>query len=160
MKKLLLFSAICTSLFIISCNKDDEPGPSFEFKNQDLQGMINGTAWEIASGYAEDSPWEDTDLSIELTNVFYDDPCSEFILDGIQVFFDIPKEVGVYELKLATDGQTITLYDPDGSLNTIVVEGAVEITSISDSEVSGRIDGRSDDDNHVNGNFTVPFCPS
>ncbi len=163
MKKLtaLSFSFLSIAL-LISCSSDGgddgNPLPSYDFIDRDLQGKIDGQNWTYAAGFAEDSFFEEGNLSIEMTNETYDNPCDEFLLDGLKVFFDIEAQVGLKELKFAEDGQTITLFNPATSLNIILVEGAVEILSITTSEVSGRIDGRSDEDNFINGNFTVPYC--
>lgn len=45
-------------------------------------------------------------------------------------------------------------------MNSIAVQGAVEITSIDEEKgiVKGRIDAKIDSDNSVNGNFEVTLC--
>ena len=80
-------------------------------------------------------------------------------------FFSVPNEVGIYKLKLnlncftCADNFTVTLFEKDGSMNFIATDGAVEILTISDTQVSGRIDARYDGNTFVNGNFTVSICP-
>ena len=54
--------------------------------------------------------------------------------------------------------RTVTLFDDEEVMNVIATEGAVEITSVTDTHVTGRIDARADEDNFINGNFTVPLC--
>ena len=53
--KLILYtSALLTTLFITSCGKDDdESGPSYEFIDQNLQGTIDGQAFDFGEGEAE-----------------------------------------------------------------------------------------------------------
>ncbi len=161
MKQLKLLSLLFLSLCLLSCGDDDDDDDSgADFINQPIQGMINGNDWEASSGIAGPSPFEEGMLSIEISDMEFEDICDEFILGGLRVLFSIPNEVGTYELDFGT--QTITLFDPDGSLNVIVVDGTVEIQTIDATEggsVTGRIVGESDDENFVNGNFTATYCP-
>lgn len=148
-------------LVLVSCGDDDD-GPSYEFIDQNLQGEINGQTWSFVDGNAEISVFDDTKLSIELGAEELADPCDVFGLSGLTVFFSIANEVGLTELNFTFDenGQTVTLYDPDGSQNFIATAGAVEILTITETEVTGRIDARyeGEDGNSVNGNFSVTFC--
>lgn len=80
------------------------------------------------------------------------------------VFFSIPNEEGLYKLKFdfngsASDNQTVTIFQEDGFFNCIAAEGAVEITTISETGVTGKIDARCDAGFFINGNFSVNFCP-
>ena len=145
-------------VLITSCGDDEDNGPKYEFKNQSLQGQIEGETWVFSSGIAEVSFFEETDLSFELSSETFEDPCAEFILDGQKLLFDIPAVVGVYELSFSENGHTVTLYNPDTNLNSIAVSGAVEILTITETEVTGRIDARADSETFANGNFTVPYC--
>lgn len=164
MKKLIYLLAIIPLVYISSCSddKDDkDKGPKYSFEDQDLQGSINNKAYFFQSGTAEDSFFEEGNLSIDLSDVSYDDSCSEFFLEGLSVFFEVPAQTGIYELSLdfsSLDGRTVTLYDPDETLNIICSDGAIEIVSISNTEVTGRLDARYDNESSVNGNFTVPYC--
>ncbi|MEO9966057.1 MAG: hypothetical protein ABJF11_09725 [Reichenbachiella sp.] len=153
------------SLIIInfSCSDDDDDGgPAYEFTNQNLQGQINGKSWSFVEGVAEVSPFDDTKLSIELGAEELESPCDLFALSGLRVFFSIPHEVALTELNFSLEegGQTVTLFDPDGTLNIIATEGAVEILTITDTEVTGRIDAREGGggEDGVNGNFSVTYC--
>ena len=148
-------------MFNISCG-DDDAGPNYEFKDQILQGKIEGKTYQFKDGYFEESFFEEDKFSIQMYDVNEpDDACDVFSSDFVQVFFSIPKEVGLYKLKfnLSTfTGQTATLYDPDESLNVIATEGAIEILTISETEITGRMDARADNRNFVNGDFSVISC--
>lgn len=155
MKKLITLSAllVITMLVALSCS----PG----FIDQDLQGMVNGVEWTYASGFAEESFSDSTKYSIDL---YAGDPsggdvCATGAFSHIDdyVMFSVPKEVGVYDLGLS-QGQTVTIYA--GGTNYICVEGAVEIVSVTDTEIVGKLNAKSDNDNYVNGNFTVTLCAS
>lgn len=154
---------LSSTALLLSCSDDDEKGPSYSFKNQDLQGKIEGGSWTYADGYVETTTIEGVEsLSVNLMLAQVDGACRNFSIEGDQVFFTVPNEVGVYKLKfdLSTfSGQTVTLFDTETVLNTIATEGAIEILTITDTEVTGRVDARYDKTNYVNGNFTVSFCP-
>lgn len=160
MKLFLFIFVLAFSFILISCGDDDDDDSSSDFINQPIQGMINGNDWQGTSGIAEPSPFEEGRLSIEIAESMVEDVCAEFFLEGLRVLFSVPNEVGTYELDFGN--QTITLFDPDGNVNIVVIDGVVEIQTIDDTEggsVTGRIVGDSDDENFVNGNFTVTYCP-
>jgi len=166
-KLILCTSALLTTLFITSCGKDDdESGPSNEFIDQNLQGTIDGIPFNYGEGEAELTTNFDEEevLSLDLfdSNEEITDICEFFGFgDQVSVFFSITPEVGLYPLSFdlnSTSGQTVTLFNPDGAVNIISSEGAVEILSISDTQVRGRIDARFDSETNVNGNFTATFC--
>jgi hypothetical protein len=162
MKKLaIMFFAF--ALLLVNCKKDDD-SPSYSFKDQTLSGKIGGTAWSMLSGYASYSvSGQDTTVSFTCYNFASDSPCSA-TATGDEVSFSLPKKVGVYTLKLdwsdLGNNRTVILFERDSYMNNIASEGAVEIISISDTQIKGRIDATSDTDNTVNGNFTVSLCSS
>lgn len=157
MKNLYLLCLIFLVTSLISCSDDDSDndGPSYEFKNQELQGMIDGQAFVLGEGTVSSS---DGELSLKLlSDMETASACDQFGSgDFVRVFFTIAEAEGIVELSF--EEQTVTLFNPENTLNIIITEGAVEITSISESSVSGKIDARYDDENFVNGNFTAEFC--
>jgi hypothetical protein len=158
MKKILLYLAI--PILFTNCKDDDDAKPSFEFKNQNLLGKINGGNWTYQEGTAE------TDGGTLRIALFLDQPepvCDIFgFSNGDQVFFTVPNAVGVYALSFNLSGggtgQTVTLFDIQETLNIICTEGAIEILTITSTEVTGRMDARSDAGSFVNGNFTATIC--
>ena len=160
---IVLFASIA---FAISCSEEDLLGipteNTWNFLSQNVQGTIEGVAFSLGEGKAEESFSNSSDLSINLynSNEVITEVCDFFNNESVEVFFDIPAEVGLYELFIdlsALDGQTVTMFNPVTSVNTVAAEGAVEITSITDTEVSGRIDARAGETS-VNGNFTITYC--
>ena len=150
-------------IIIVSCGDDE---PDYKFKNRDASGKIENEAWAYADGYSDliDDYLGSGETYIDITLVLAQSGtgCGITTFDGDRVFFAIPAEVGLYKLHLSLnnifDGQTVTLFDDETGMNNISSEGAVEIISISEDEVIGRMDARFDKQNFINGNFTIPIC--
>lgn len=160
--RIFLVAMIASISIFISC-KNEDPEAKYNFKDQNLQGKVDGESYEFGDGHFEESQFESDKYSIDLYDASEsEDACNLFFSEHVSVFFSIPKEVGVYKLFFNLSnftGQTVTLYNPDGSQNNIATEGAVEILTVSDTQITGRMDARMDSDNNVNGNFTVDICP-
>jgi hypothetical protein len=157
-----LINAIALCLFLLfSCSKDSE-APAYDFKDQELAGVIEGQEWAYGDGYA-DITGEGSDAKLHITLVLpTESEGCDIMPEGDRVFFSVPKGTGLHVLKLDLDNlevsRTVTLFDSEETMNVIATKGAVEITSITDTEITGRIDARGDDVNFVNGNFSVPLC--
>lgn len=165
--KYLLFTAIL-GFALTSCNKDDDSSddttptsPNYEFKNQNLQGQIGGNAWEFSSGSADKGFFGATDtLSADFSNKLIPDPCAVFIT-GNKLIGNIPLTVGIHELNLNASlfsGYTFTIYDTVDNINYIATKGAVEVLTISETEITGQMDIRYDNENFVNGKFSIERC--
>ncbi|MCP4459955.1 MAG: hypothetical protein GY816_18320 [Cytophagales bacterium] len=161
--QLFVFLILLTGIILISCGKDDDPDPKIEFIDQALQGKIDGLDFVYGDALVKESFFNAGDLSFEIFDEAETDAACDIITSDLpRVIFTIPNEIGLIELSLdmgSGDGQTITLYNPDGSMNVIMTEGALEILTITSTEITGRIDAQMDSDNFVNGNFTAGFCP-
>lgn len=156
-----LINAIVLSLLFASCSKDD-PKPAYNFEDHDLSGKIENESWSYGDGYADiTGEGEGARLHVTLLLELEGEGC-DIMPDGDMVIFSLPKQIGLHILKLDFDNlensQTVTLFDDEQTLNTIATQGAIEITSVSDLEVTGRIDARADDGNYVNGNFSISLC--
>ena len=155
MKKLFVFF---TALSLLSsCSRDD--GNTGEVPtNQILSGTVQGELFTFAGGLAFEtvSLEEQEVLSINLTNT--EAGCEESIFDfELRISATVPADVGVYEDVNITDrnGRNRT---PFNNLNQ-----TVEITAISDTEVSGILSlNRETTDlqegSTFGGTFTVPIC--
>jgi hypothetical protein len=160
MRRILQFAGI---LFLIFSCKDDEE-PSYSFKNQDASGKIGNVAWTYQDGRATiDGSGADARLNISLiiAQQSGDQGCDIFQIEGDEVFFGVPAVVGLYKLSFNLNsgtGQTATLFDDEETFNHIAAEGAIEILTITATQVTGRIDARGDQENTVNGNFEVDIC--
>jgi hypothetical protein len=149
-----LFTLLVISL--VSCKDDDKAEPAYSFKDQDATGKIENVSWTYKDGYVDiGSELIHVTLTIEQDGK----ACDVTSPTGDYVSFAVDKEEKLY--LLGGSGSTLytaTLLESDDTMNYIALEGAIEITSITDLAVSGRIDARVDDETFVNGNFTIPTC--
>jgi hypothetical protein len=154
---------ILVMALLLSCSKSDPPKPVYSFTNQDVAGKIENVAWTYADGFAQTSTGTDPRLSVNLFLTQSKKGCAvTSSITGDQVFFGLPAKVGLYTLSFNLQGgssYTATLFQKSTTTNIIASEGAIEILTITATEVTGRMDARSDDKNFVNGNFRVAVCP-
>lgn len=133
-------------------------GGTPSLKDQTLQGSIRGSDWTFTAGEAEVS---DGTIQLELY-AGPSDACSfdKASYDNWQLLTrNVPNEETrsnwANPLQSGGDGPSLTIAKaPD---NIVVVDGFVEITSISDTTIEGSLVG-STDDSTVNGNFTATRC--
>lgn len=157
-----LINGIGLCLLFASCSSSEDEAPAYNFTNQDLAGVIEGVSWTYGDGYADvTGEGENAKLHVTLLLPSEGEGC-DILADGDRTMFSFPRYAGLHILKFdyndVENSRTVTLFDDEETMNVIATQGAVEITSITDTEVKGRIDARADDDNFVNGNFTVPLC--
>lgn len=159
MKKihLLLFGL---SAIILSCGDDEKP--SYSFKHQDLSGKIGNVAWQYGDGYAEIYGMENnSQLQVDLFIELDGEGCN-VLPEGDEVLFTVPNKIGVYKLKAdlndLENGHFVNLFEEKNTMNHLAARGAIEILSITESKVTGRIDATFDDESFINGNFTVGIC--
>lgn len=154
---------ICLSLLIVltaslvSCkDDDDDEKPSYSFKDQEAQGKVGNEDWTCIDGYATNDQFFVITLTLEEDGT----GCGISAIPARDnVSFITELETGVYLLGTGSTIYSVTLTDADDLSNHhVALEGAIEITSITDTFVSGRLDARLDDGNYVNGNFSVPIC--
>ncbi|HEY9047268.1 MAG TPA: hypothetical protein VIN08_15290 [Ohtaekwangia sp.] len=162
MKKNLLFYSIL-SLAALSC-KDEAESTSYTFKDQNLTGKIDNDSWTYQTGYASvDGASAESTLYITLVQEHTGTGCDVWP-EGDHIFFTLPHATGLYKLKFdfnnwdAEDNQSVTLFDHETTTSHLASEGAIEITSISSTQITGNIDARSEDDTFVNGKFVVTVC--
>ena len=163
MRKLFCALSLAVVVLFTSCD-DEESTPAVDFQDQNAQGTINDQTFSLGEASASPSLLQDSDLSFQLfdSSESFTDVCDFFGFgDNVSVFFSLPAEVGVYNLNIDLsnlDGQTATLFDPAETLNIIATQGAIEILTITDTLVTGRLDVRDGSGNSVNGNFTATRC--
>jgi hypothetical protein len=158
MKRYYSLFVLTVALGLTACGGDDDNSPSYKFKDQNAQGKINNTAFDYADGFAD---VDDEEIRVTLTLEQSGDICAN-MPEGNTVFFTVDNELKVTKLNfnLSTwEGQTVTLFQDEGTLSVLATKGAVEILSVTETEVTGRLDARADSDSYINGNFTVQRCP-
>lgn len=138
------------------------PDDSYNFIDQNALGKINGTDFELGEG-TYGLLFEDLAISLyHKDELLGTNACNNSTLEFGDVFFTIPNEVGLQELQLNIFdfglGKSVVFNHPDAEEVIVGSFGAIEILSISDDVVEGRIDARADEDNFINGNFTVSLC--
>ena len=162
MKKLL--AALLASASIIACSKDSTSDTyTASFKSQPAQGKIKGAPFQYIAGKFEPDFYDDTEYGIYLyeksdfDTVGLGGMCnSKFLGTKLGVDFSVPMKVGKYDL---SDEQLVTF--ETGEMNVALpraVKGAIEVVSISDTKLVGKIDAYLSDETFVNGDFTVAFC--
>lgn len=177
---LLTIISISATLFISSCGKDDTEFSS-DFLEQNLQGRIDNISFEFGEGTARHSTLSDDRLTFHLYDI-NESPSEicEFSFGWENVFpaiqFIIPNSIGVFNLDLNNNTDDYLLFHhnkvgagPNGedvSTSIVATEASVEIISISESEITGKLVGEFNSELNteigettVNGNFTVEFCP-
>ena len=149
--------------FLASCGEEQSVS-DFEFINQNLQGQIEGIPWEFAVGRAQLLPANNVFLSLEMIGNEVLDPCQPFPAEVAKIFFDLPNQPGLYNLKVALQNpglsQTITFFVPVENENYVAFEGAVEIFALDTLNMTlpGRMDARVNDGIFANGNFSLSYC--
>lgn len=167
-------------VLIFSCDDSDAPGASIscepDYKNQNLQGMINGEPWEFAAGIASiDSKGNSYDHKFLANDTVAAFPCGVVLFRAYLGFGISGSSSGFYELgekKLhgqSPGGEAVSFgffyYDGPSPSNIRLIQancGTYEIFSIdtANNMLTGRMDVYKNDQNFVNGNFTLSLCPN
>lgn len=168
--KQLSWSMLCamvlfSTLSLVSCNSDDDAEPedecSPEFSASVATGSFMGDTFTFVQGTADENFADSTEFRITLYGeTVTGDACDGFNFDKppLSIIFSVPMEVGLYELGL---NYTVTFNDASvvNEVNAeIAICGAVEILTVSDTEVTGRIDADASEDSKLNGTFTLERC--
>lgn len=159
---------VCVAAFsmssLMSCNSDedeqqDECTP--EFSTSAATGVFMGDNFTFVEGTAE----EDFANSAHFRIVLYGEPVSGDACDGFNfdkpdstIIFSVPMEVGLYDLGV---DYSVTFNDASvtNEVNADVsLCGAVEIVSVNDTQVTGRLDVEANADSELNGTFTLERC--
>ena len=135
----------------------DEGGARFEAGP--ARGEIGGVPRTFAFGMATAEGASDLSFYL-LTGAAM--PTCDAGLEGDSVSFSLPNQVGTYELFSNDEffgGLLVNLFEQATFSNNLTDDGAIEIVTITATEVAGRIVANFDDETYVNGNFTAVICP-
>lgn len=163
MRKLLL--VLVTSASLLACSKDDSSSDTYvaSFKSQPAQGKIKGESFQYIAGKFEQDYFSDSEYSINLYDkadfdtVGIGSMCSVvFYGTKLGVDFSVPQKVGKYELS-----NEMAVVFETGEMNVALpraIKGAIEVVSITDTKLVGKVDAYFSDDTYVNGDFIVDIC--
>jgi hypothetical protein len=176
MKNILLLSILGLAVTFSACKKNDDdvvPGSSYKvnYKNQPLQGKINGEAWTYVLGEVNSYQWTAPDYShsFNITDTTDSDTCYAYSNKRSKIIFGfedqnqwLTKVNHKLKFDFTADSKTVTMvyYENGGPVNNIAAEGAYEILSVDTATrlVTGRMDIKIDNNNYANGNFTLKYC--
>lgn len=144
-------------------NNNNNNEPTYEFKDQVLQGEISGVAWEFKAGKYELDYWDSTEYSVDLYDTTgaenFTTVCDVWTGDfDYNIMFSCPQDTGLYELGWGSQSITLVDWTADPVLNIVLTEGALHIISKTDSTLTGEIDAASDNESYINGYFTISLC--
>lgn len=133
---------------------------SAPFSDESVAGVISGEPWVFKSGVAQRSFSNDGTYTLKLWDKKVANPCAEFWGSEKSVMGTIPRGVGSFEVGMLGDKLSYTLVDGTNgmSMNYIVEGGQLEITKRTASKITGKLKAYFDEENEVNGSFTVEIC--
>lgn len=163
LKSTVLASLTALAIGITGCSKessvsvDDGSSGSMTYDTKPTNGVVAGQPWAFVSGVARPSAMDPDRLSISLYGIPVEDPCG-FNFPEQQVMTSVPTRLGETILGEGEPMATVTFYNSADNSNLISLDGRIEITSYDAQQVSGRIVSVYDDQNQVNGIFSVTMC--
>ncbi|BDD03313.1 hypothetical protein [Aureibacter tunicatorum] len=174
-KKLLWAKVACiaslSALMFTSCGSDEKDNVEdqlkeltqscdVDFSSEVATGEFMGESFTFVKGIAKKDSFDKDKHRF----VLYGEESEHVLCDPFlsyptkSIIFTVPLEVGLYELSLE-NGLTFNDASVVNSVNAVgSICGGIEITSVTDTEVSGKIDAYADEDNGFNGTFTVSIC--
>lgn len=142
--KLKLSVIVLLVAFLSNCSSDDS---SSSISNQTLQGKVVGENFTASGGKAFLSG---DNISVNITNMSAD--CTSSIFDyDLYVSTTITPEVGTYN-------DVNVVFHSDGEIPLNYLSSTVEVTAISNAEITVKILADSSSEDTIEGVFTVPIC--
>lgn len=165
MKQLNLISLLLLfALFISSCETEEEEPDECapQYTDQTLAGSISGESFNDPHGIAEVSSTNEDELNFHFYIISEGEGCEltnagkkhyiSFTLPRFRKDLEGSHELGVFDGRI----HAVSFHIEESTKGATC--GGIEITGVSGSEISGRIDAEFDGENTVNGTFTVPRC--
>jgi hypothetical protein len=150
MRTALVWSAAC-ALALAACGSEDGGGSDVVISNLPVTGVVGGAPWTFLWGATDAylSEGED-DFFAELSSEAGTCRGSSF---GDGLLLSVPRQLGDYPLSLARNVTFVV-----GDDNLIATEGHIVVEDVTGTFLRGGIHVRYDDDNEVNGRFTLTVC--
>lgn len=136
-------------------NSNNQNQGTYNFLDRNLEGGIDNRKWTFKMGHCKpDSSGKN--FVFFLFDSLTSDSCM-FLKPRDRVEFNIPPKTGLYQFSQQSPA---LLFQARNRKNVEAYGGAVEILVFDSIQhvVKGRIDTRVDDQNQVNGNFTIKLC--
>ncbi len=158
--RFFIFLSILSMAFF-ACSDDDGDGNSSNCEltsTATATGKLNGDVWTFQGGRGSINP-ADSIMTVRMFGMDEDlsnGICNVGLGSNDRIFFDVPAEVGEYALN--SSGGTITMYDVDANLNYLVSSGCMEITSVTDTEITIVFNIGSDPDYQLVGQAVITVC--
>jgi len=153
MKK-ITYSVLITLSLLASCSSSDEKEViGDEFAATPVSGVVYGQNFTVGGGKSQSVTLNGVEsLYIYLTPGVIN--CNSVQLDPISI--TVPAATGTF-----TTGFTVVFKNPANDNFEGATDKKIEILSISETSVKGRIkaSGFHDDEQNINGTFEVPYCP-
>ncbi|MFL9843041.1 hypothetical protein [Flavobacterium rhizosphaerae] len=156
MRKMFL-SAFVAATLLVSCSSDDSDDTNSNggFSNGPVSGTIYNEDFTAAGGVARPITLSSTEsLYIYLGTSALN---CESSTANTPIWITVPAAEGTY--KPQTDGH-VQFRSTDGDSFEGAIDAEIEITSITETSVKGKVKatGFDDDENNINGTFEVPYC--
>jgi hypothetical protein len=128
-------------------------GSSYEVSDQPLAGTVGGAPWTFVAGHTDAflSEGEDDFFAELYAEAFA--PCGFATPQGSLLLVAVPKEPGEYEMSLQLN-MTFVANDE----NLVATDGVIVVEEVTATTVTGGVHGVFDDDNQVDGRFTLTIC--
>jgi len=154
--QILFILSLCFSLSACKKNKNEDVKPD---EVAVVHGKVYGKDYTTVTGRANTDVSQNVERVIVNLSGNSSFNCASPEESGYSVYFRVPKKVGVYTQ--ASNNIWLGFNDSasDQSVGFVSADCKVEITSVSNGRVAGKIsfaDQESDSD--VNGTFDVAFC--
>ena len=154
MKK-VTYSVLVTLSLLASCSSsdDDKEVIGDGFAAAPVSGVVYGENFTAGGGKSQSVTLNGVEsLYIYLTPGAIN--CNSIQLDPISI--TVPAATGTY-----TSGITVVFKNPANDDFEGATDKKIEILSISETSVKGRIkaSGFHNDEQNINGTFEVPYCP-
>lgn len=155
MKSLILVCSVALALTACKAGVDDE-GNNVGFSDGNAQGKVHAKDFTVRAGrtltYLNGSQW-----TIDLYDEEMGNPCLLTTLPEYFLTTSIPQEEGDYPLS-STRTVSFSKRVSSGTQINVATRGALKIERIENGFVVGRIAAVFDDNNQINGEFTVKIC--
>ncbi len=150
MSRVLMISV--SLLLLVGC-KDQY----FEIENDPLVGEIDGKEWIFGSGRIRYDQFYAQGLTGILFEEKLTDPCIKVNTVDPHLSISIPYDRGNFNLPFATPNYYV-VFSEDGVTEYTANTGFIEIVAVTSTEVVGYLSASYDDENHVQGSFSLRLC--